>query len=186
MSRRVLRPLGLKSLSLALLSALMTTTAQAQHSNFQRHNKIDHFGVQAGLRLTIPLGDRRSQKFDDRAKLQFAISSTRFQTSRRDFRRNYSPNHDLFAIGFDDKFQPRLNMSGLDLSYAAFPSVYANESDGDAEDLEGGSNLGLIIGGGLILGVGLVAIGVNELEDDLGDVTRCIISQFVPPEECES
>jgi hypothetical protein len=77
-------------------------------------------------------------------------------------------------------------MSGLDLSYAAFPSVYANETESDADASDGGSNLGLIIGGGLILGVGLVAIGANEFQDDLGDATRCIISQLIPPEECES
>lgn len=157
------------------LSLLMTAPALAQDAGMNLQSSSDQFGMQAGMRFSIPLGATRSDRFDDRAKLQFTLSATRAQkmvgSNVRDVR-----SSDMFSIGFDQAFQPRLSLNGQDLSYAAFPAVYANDEDAETDEAStNGGNTALIVGGIAVLAVSTLVI-YNEVDNDISDFGRCFLN----------
>lgn len=135
----------------------------AQDAGLHLNQDSDRLGMQAGLRLSIPFGTAGADRFDNRATVQLAISATRVRSGFGQDVQEVS-SQDIFAIGFDESLQPRLSLSGQDISYAAFPSVYrANDTaNGDGPN---NNNKEIVVGALLLLAVGgVIVIGVKGSE----------------------
>lgn len=147
----------------------LAANVSAQDAGLHLIQDSDRLGMQAGLRLSIPFETSGSDKFEDRATLKFAVSATRIRSGLGQDVREIS-SHDILAIGFDDSIQPRMTLSGQDISYAAFPSIYQANEDADTKTNDESWNdkndktisaafLLIVIGGGAMIGVGVSNFG---------------------------
>lgn len=125
-----LKMLNLKSVIGSCLILSFATHASAQDAGLHLTQNSDSLDLQAGLRFSVPFGTAGSDRFEDRATIKFAVSATRTQSGFGHDDRDIS-SHDIFAIGFDETIQPRMVLSGQDISYSAFPNIYQANEDSD-------------------------------------------------------
>ena len=173
------------AITAAALLGLTASPALAQVASPFADARTDTLGLEAGFTLTVPLGATDTARRDQRARLDFGLASTRvqgFADGRERLERAY-----LFSLGADETGLPRLQLGQSELGPLAFPAAYADEPDTpDTPAPVGttGSQALLIVGGGLLVAVGAVAL-TNEAKDSFEDGFRCAIDQVVPGEDTE-
>lgn len=148
----------------------------AQDAGLHLIQDSDRLGMQAALRLSIPFGTAEADRFEDRATVKFAVSATRIRSGFGQDVREIS-SQDIFAIGIDESLQPRLSLSGQDISYAAFPSVYraGEEADTDTdEEVISDRNIQVVAGAFLLAMTVTTVIVLVETGPEIVDAVEFI------------
>ena len=159
-----------------IISLGLTPAAGAQSYDFNNHtqHKVD---MTAGFNFTMPLGQKRINKVEDKARFGFRLGLTESYENRNRPTSNRR-SVDILEAGFRLDGRPNLLLNGQDIQPTLFPKLSANDDNSDStapkttdDQNNKASANNVLLGVGLAVGIaaGVTVIALNEFEDSLSD-----------------
>jgi len=147
--------------------------AAAQSHDFNDYGQ-QNLRMTAGFNLTMPLGQKRIGKVEDKARMGFRLGLTESYESRQRSTMTHR-SVDILEVGFRFDGKPNLLLSGQDIYEPLFTTLYSDEKNTDTTETndtnkENNANAGTVLA---VLGLSIGAVAVaaalalNEVENDL-------------------
>lgn len=148
--------------------------ASANNYGFSSQNQHS-VDITAGFNVTIPLGQQRFGKVEDKSRIGFRLGLTESYESRNRVMSTYK-SVDMLELGMRLDGKPNILLSGQDIYTPLFTTLHADDSTETDTTSGGGNKSGnggtvLLIAGAVVVSAAVITIGTKEaLEDSFEDI----------------